>query len=232
MDATGCGWGPGGEEEFAASVVAFADSRGYRAVAAVTDTVGAAWAVAHFGMSKYSLAGSAESRVLIVGPGAHEDALRPLPLAALRLAESDVQGLHELNVSRVDQLLALPRDGLATRFGAELLCCIDRAVGVISEGITAERPVDPVEATWQFEPPVGDRDVLTAVIGHLMERLLMSIQSDGLGIQRLLCSLKPVEHDSIHFPVELLRPSTSRRASLNSSLYGSSACVHLPKWSR
>ena len=58
VDATGCGWGPGGEEEFAASVVAFADSRGYRAVAAVAGTVGAAWAVAHFGMSKYSLAGS------------------------------------------------------------------------------------------------------------------------------------------------------------------------------
>jgi len=212
VDATGCGWGPGGEVEFAAGVVACADSRGYRALVAVADTVGAAWAATHFRMSKYSLAGSAESRVLIVGAGKQEDMVRPLPLEALRVEAAVVAGLRDLNVSRVDQLLTLPRDGLATRFGADLLLSIDRALGVIPEGLTAERPDDPVEASWQFEPPVGDRDVLTAVIGHLLERLLTKIHPDGLGIQRLLCSLKSDEHDPIHFPVELLRPSTSRRA--------------------
>src|SRR5262245_61531438 len=128
LDATGCGFGFGGEEAFAEKVIAALERRGYWAVAVIADTIGAAWAVVHHGQRTAS-----GSRVVIISPRGHADALRALPVEALRLAGDVVQTLHELNVFRIDELLALPRAQLPSRFGDELLRCIDRALGVLPE---------------------------------------------------------------------------------------------------
>ena len=121
-----------------------------------------------------------------------------------------VQGLRELNIVRVDQLLALPRAELPARFGEQLLLAIDRALGVIPETLTPERPSDPLEASWEFEPPVGDGQILTEVIEHLLERLLKRIPYEHSGVKRLLCSLKLVDRQSLSVPIELIQPSASR----------------------
>lgn len=211
IDLTGCGHGFGGEAGLAERAIVGLQGLGYRAVAAVADTFGAAWGVARYGMAARCRTPERGSRVVVVPPGGHADALRPLPIEALRLPAGVVQALHELRVVRTEQLLTLPREELPSRFGPALLVCIDRALGALTEVLTPEPEVESPQAGWEFEPPVADRETLTAVIGHLLEKLLKRLQPDHLGIHRLLGSLKPAGHDAVHFPVELLRPTASLR---------------------
>ncbi len=202
IDVTGREYCRDHEIEIAEEAIDSLAERGYWAAAAVADTVGVAWAVAHFARSK--------SRVFIIPPGQQAEALRRLPIEALRLPGPVVQSLRELNIARVDQLLALPRAELPARFGAQLLLAIDRALGVIPDTPTPERPNDPLEASWEFEPPVGDGQILVEVIEHLLERLLKRIPCEHSGVKRLFCSLKLVDRQSLSVPIELIQPSASR----------------------
>jgi protein ImuB len=211
LDATGCGYAYGGEAGFAGAVVAAVRDRGYWGVAAVADTVGAAWAVARHGSGKRALAREARARVIVVPPGEQAAALGPLPVEALRLADRVVEVLAELNVDRIDQLLALPRNQLPARFGADVLAQIDRALGARPEGLIAERVVEPLEARWDFELPVEDSRVLVAVVDQLLEKVLKPIRNEAVGVKRLLWWLKAQGHGQLCFPVELLRPTALQK---------------------
>jgi len=179
LDVTGCDHGPG-EEGLATQACAALRRRGYWVGAVVADTIGSAWAVAHGGMLRRSNhASSGQWQVTIVPPGKHVDALRPLPVESLRLPGPAVQILHELSIHRVDQLLALPRATLPSRFGAGLLLRVDQALGAIPEMMTPEPLAEPLEACWEFEPPIADGRILTKVIDHLLERLLQQIVSNA-----------------------------------------------------
>ncbi|MCE9531819.1 MAG: DNA polymerase Y family protein [Planctomycetes bacterium] len=207
LDAGACEYGFGGEEEFADKAVNALERHGYRAVAAVADTIGAAWAVGHFGMLK--------RRVLIVPLGRQTDFLRPLPVESLRLPAGILQALQELNVFRVDQLLALPRAGLMSRFGEELLPCIDRALGTLPEVLTPERIDEPLEATWEFEFPTTNSRQLIEVIEYLVDWVLAKISLGQDGVQRLLCSLGQAREEPLRFSVELLRPTVAKRTLMD-----------------
>jgi protein ImuB len=75
-----------------------------------------------------------------------------------------------------------------------------------------ERLVEPLQASWPFEPPATNGRILTAVLDHLVDWLLTKIQVGHFGVQRLLCTLRMAGHDPLCFAVELLRPSASKRA--------------------
>src|SRR5262249_53418680 len=77
--------------------------RGYAVRIAVAETIGAAWALAHFGGAVSRDAESSERSAR-----AHAEALQPLPVEALRLSSDDLQLLREFDVRQIGQLLALP----------------------------------------------------------------------------------------------------------------------------
>ena len=206
LDVAGCGYNFGGEEELAAKAVAELRQQGCWAVAAIADTLGAAWAVAHA-----VTPGRDGPRVLVVPPGRHLEALHPLPVELLRLSVEVVELLREFDLCEIGQLLELPRAELPSRFGPELLIRLDQALGTVPELLLPERPAPVIEAAWPFEPPVADRQTLDAVIGRLLDELLDRLRPRQLGIQRLLCSLELVIGGPLHFAVELLRPSLSLR---------------------
>lgn len=215
LDATGCGVGLGGEMAFAGLVVNAVRRRGYWGFAAVADTVGAAWAVARYGAGSRLFDTEPRARVAVVPPGEQTDALGPLPIEALRLSPTAIEVLHALNVVRVEQLLALPREQLPARFGTEMLICIDRATGATPEGLKPERLIDPLEARWSFEPPVANSQVLLNVFEELLTRLLKEIRGQDVGFQKLLWWLKVGNCDQVCQPVELLRPTASARDLLD-----------------
>lgn len=203
LDATGCDWFFGSETAFAEKVVTRLQQRGYWAAAVIADTVGAAWGLAHYGPLP-------ESRAVVVAPRDHAGAMRSLPVEALRLPVPAVQVLHELNIFRVDQLLDLPRAQLPSRFGDEMLLCIDRAVGAIPKMLTFEPLEELFEATWQFEPAAGDAALLLTAFEELAAKLMKRMAAH-LGVQKLLCSLKLATRETVHFPVELLRSTKALR---------------------
>jgi protein ImuB len=207
LDVTGCGYGFGGLEGLARTVVRDASQKcSYFATAALADTVGAAWAIARHGIA---LSADPAARVRIVPPGEPETALRPLPVEALRLPSDVVALLHEFDIRRIEQLLAVPRAALPSRFGPALLHRLDQALGAAAETINPEPQDEPISACWSFDPPVADGRLLDAAIGQLLERLLARLHPRGLGVQRLICSLNLTTGEPVRMPVGLVRPSTA-----------------------
>jgi protein ImuB len=215
LDATGCGIGFGGEFAFVGQVVHAVHRKKYWAFAAMADTVGAAWAVARHGAGQRLFEMEPRARVTVVSPGEQLEALRPLPIEALRPSPIIVEVLGDLNVVRIEQLLALPREQLPSRFGTELLTSIDRATGALPEGLKPERMVEPLEARWSFESPVANSQVLLRVFEELLGRLLKEVHGQDVGFQKLLWWLGVDKHDQVCQPVELLRPTASLRDLLD-----------------
>jgi len=197
LDATGCG-----EERFAEEAMAALAKHGVRAQAVIAGTIGTAWALAHFSLG---------DGLCAVPSGSEKNALRPLPIEALRLTASIVETLHELRVVRIGQLLALPRSQLPSRFGIEILRQIDRALGSVAEVLNFEPLVEPLVGSWEFESPAADGQVLNAAIEYLLDQLLTKVPTEQFGIQQLQCTLKPVDDPPVVIAIELLRPSARKR---------------------
>jgi protein ImuB len=206
LDITGCGPLYRGEKSLATQVLHDLRRCGYWAMAAVADTIGAAWAVAHYGTAP-SCAPSSEP--VIVPPAEQRLVLCPLPVEALRLSRTVVQLLHQLDVRQIGQLLALPRAALPSRFGEEILLRIDQALGHALELLTPEPIPEPVEASWVFEPATDDRQVIEAVFEHLLGQIVKRLLPQQRGVQRLVCSLDTTTSEKVPIRIGLLQPSAS-----------------------
>ena len=164
LDITGCAHLFGGEAALGRDLLARLATQGFHARVAVADTVGCAWAVAHYGEAG------------LVAPQRMRAALMPLPAAALRLAAETVAALAEVGLKTVGDILDLPRAPLAARFGI-LVRRIDQALGREDEPITPRLPLPSYVAEQRFADPIGlERDVLgtiarlAAQLGAAMER--------------------------------------------------------------
>lgn len=203
LDTTGSDFNYGGELPLAQAVRQWFHRQGYHVALALADTWGAAWALAHQPRTE---------PILIVPSGQHIEALRPLPVESLRLSPDTVALLHQFDLRSIDQLLALPRADLPARFGDQLLPRLDQALGIIPELLSPEHAPEWVEAHRTCEPPLVDRQILHALLTHLLEQILRVIQSRPVGVQRLWCILTFPSGQTQHFPLVLSRPSRSLRA--------------------
>ena len=102
---------------------------GYHLLAALAETPGAAWAVAHYAPIIDTAQGSPSpartkgAAAVIVPPGRQAAWVAPLPIAGLRLPDKVIEMLRELGIEQIGQLQKLPRSTLPARFGA---CVLDR----------------------------------------------------------------------------------------------------------
>lgn len=202
LDVTGCGPLFHGEEKLAEKTAREFRRGGYAATVAIADTIGVAWAVAHTLHVR-------ERATCIVPPGEQSEVLCRLGIECLRLSAQAVELLHVFDIRRVGQLLTLPRAQLSARFKQEVVQRLDQALGNIPELLTPEGFEEPVEASWLFEPPTGDRRSIEAVLGKLLEQVLERLQPRRQGVQRLLCSLQTSGQEPVHVAIGLLKPSTS-----------------------
>src|SRR5262249_6284152 len=85
---------------------------------AIAGSVGAAWALAHYGNTP-----------CVIGAEDAERALFPLPVAALRLPALEIEALAVLGIEQIGSLAALPRAGIAARFSPIVLQKLDQAMG-------------------------------------------------------------------------------------------------------
>jgi len=113
-----------------------------------------------------------------------------LPMHTLSAARAHLGVLERIGCRTWDDLLRLPRDGVARRFGAELLEALDRARGKL-----------PDDYPWQVLPEHFDEKIeLDALVTHapaLMagaERLLARLQAWLLGRQSGLSALRLTWH--------------------------------------
>ncbi len=195
----------GGEAALVQRIIDELQAQGWQLSAAEADTPGAAWALAsHTSCSPPTAPGS-----WLPSPCSP---LPALPLEALRLPESTVVLLHSLGVWRIEQLEALPRRELSSRFGPELLDCLDRVTGRLPEPLPAWDPLPQFEVRWSAAEtneywPTARREVIEAALEHLVRRLAAMLTRAGRGAMRLECLLKCTAGEPLQVAVGLFRPS-------------------------
>jgi protein ImuB len=158
-----------GEPALAADLTGRLRAAGFSARAAIADTPAAAWGLVRFG--------SPEDRRL--------ERLDGLPLAALRLPVEMVEGLHALGLRRIGDLHAMPRAGLAARFGSRLLQHYDQAFGRLDEPISPRRPVPEHRERLTFAEPISTPESIAGALRHLLGRLCKGLEAAGQGVRRL-----------------------------------------------
>lgn len=178
--------------------------RGLLARAALADTVGAAWALAHFGAD--------DGQVYLIAPaGQTQRALEPLPVAALRLPSSTTDVLTKLGIHFIGQLLALPRESLAARFEPELIERLDQALGAAPEPIVAHRPAPEITAERLLEYPLGRREAVEQVLGPLIEQAAAALAAGGQGALQLQCELSCETGQRLPLVLALFEASSAPR---------------------
>jgi protein ImuB len=222
LDVTGLGDLFGGEAALARRIVHDFQKRGLTARVAIADTPGAAWAVAHFAdleipaaCDSYAEAPrailSALAVPLVVPSGQSFAAIAPLPPAALRLPAETCTLLADLGLRRIEQVAALRRETLLSRFGPLLLEKLDQATGVASAAIVARAPSPKWLFDWLFEHPTGRREMIEGALEQLVARACQSLAGTRRGVLRLECRFEFERRPSERFVVGLYRASASER---------------------
>ncbi|MGY6549415.1 MAG: DUF6504 family protein [Roseinatronobacter sp.] len=193
LDITGAAHLMGGEAALLDDLRARLARMGLQARLAIASTRGAAWAMAHYG------------RGGIVPEGRTEQALMPLPLAALRLAPDLVEGLDRLGLRIIRDLTQVPRAGLARRFGTAPLLRLDQALGAVPEPVTPA-PEPPVFAVRLSLPePIGLMSDIMAGLERLLARLCTHLHRAETGARRLALELSRTDGSVVRLELGLAR---------------------------
>ena len=121
-------------------------------------------------------------------PGPHvapEIAANALPLHALARARPHLPTLARLGCHTWGQLRALPRGGLARRFGADVLAALDQAYGLRPDIYPWIRVPELFDAPLELAAQVESAPALLFGARRLLAQLLAWLRARQLGVQRL-----------------------------------------------
>ncbi len=190
----------GNEAELAAKVERFFTAEHYRVQIAVADTVGLAWAMAHYG-----------SNCKLQNVNCKVQIAESLPVEALRIASDTFDLLHQLGIETIGQLLLLPRASLASRFGSQLLRRLDQWTGAAPEVLVPHRSPAALEVGCSLEHATSDRTVLVHVLAELTEQLARHLAARDQGAVLLVGELKYTGGESLLLRVGLVQPTACAR---------------------
>ncbi len=200
IDISGCAHLFGDESALLDDLAGQLARLGYSARFGVADTPGAAWAVARYGHGD-------RGDQIIVPAGGQEAALRGLPIAGLRLPAVIVGDFERLGLRRIGDLLALPRGGLAARFGAVLPQRLDQALGRIAEPISPRQPQPSLRVRMNFAEPVGRPEDIAAAAKQLLDVLMEKLDELGRGVRRLVLTLNRSDGQADNIEIRTNRAS-------------------------
>ncbi len=162
---------------------------------AIAPNLAAAWAIAHFGQHDAQTTDEPTASIA------------SFPIESLRLARETTMTLHRLGVERVDQLLRLPRGGLATRLGKPLVQRISQAIGEIDEPLVTDLAPDELTYSHDLEYPTRDLPILLHRMEGLLQQAKAGLAKRKLGALRLLFNLDFSKPPSKHIEIGLFAPS-------------------------
>jgi protein ImuB len=172
LDVSGCTHLWGGERAYLGKIVTQLKSKGYDVRAAIADTIGAAWAIAHYGQV-----------TPLIEPGGQAAAILPLPPAALRLEPDVLQRLHKLGFYTIGSFIGMPRSALRRRFGQDLLLRLDQASGREEEHVIPLQPVEPYQERLPCLEPICTAAGIEIAIKRLLETLCKRLKEEGKGLR-------------------------------------------------
>jgi protein ImuB len=168
----------GGLPRLLEGLVHEAQARGYEPVLALAPTPTAALLLARAGGGEPVL----EAAQL-------PSALSPLPLALLDLEAETLAILDAAAITTLGDARALPRAGLARRFGPRVVDMLDRALAQAPDPREPYRPPPRFERKLPLPAPVDDVEALGFGVNRLVGDLSSWLLARGLGVTRLTLAL-------------------------------------------
>lgn len=209
LDVTGCGRIYGGQKRVVNKVASAIERLGFTVHAAIATSVGAAWAMSHFGpLFRETKANAAPARRRFIVPEERVvELLSPLPLAALRIDEDTQAALHEVAIDTIGDLLAIDRAELADRFDEALLRRVDQALGHAFEPIDPAAPEELPGVERRFAGPVKQLEAIELTVRGLLELLATDLHRSRLGVTRIEMNVERYDAPPLKDSVTLSRPS-------------------------
>ena len=116
-------------------------------------------------------------------------ALAPLSLALLDIDDETLATLKAASVTTLGDAQALPRAGLARRFGQRVVDMLDRALGRAADPREPYRPPPRFERRLPLPAPVDNVEALAFAVHRLVNDLGCWLLARGLGAVRLSLAL-------------------------------------------
>lgn len=182
LDITGVAHLFGGEPAMLRLLLKRLRDLGYSASGAIAPTIGAAWGVSHFARSQ------------VVEDASLDACLDALPVAALRLTESQISTFTQMGLTTIAQVRQRSRKQLQARFGAGLLIRLDQAFGEIEERMTPRLPAIDHLVDRRLADPISLMDDVLMITHDLAVQLSYRLEAEGLGGQSFHLFLYRVDH--------------------------------------
>ena len=147
-------------------------SQKYHIKMAIADTLGAAWALAHYHGAQ------------IAEPGQQLQALLHLPPSALRLEAPVLQRLAKLGFHNIDSFIHLTPSVLRRRFGHHINLRIGQALGHQPETFAPITEPEPYLERLPCLEPIQTAKGIEIAIEKLLEILCSRLQSEDLGLRK------------------------------------------------
>lgn len=172
LDATGCAHLWGSENEYLTEMYNRFQQMGYDLRIGMADTIGVAWAIAHFGKGKN-----------IIESGQEGIALSDLSPAALRIDHEIIERLYKLGLRDINSFVSMPRNALKRRFGNQLLQRLDQALGNEEEFILPVQVPVPFEERLPCLEPILTATGIQIALERLLEKICTRLQKEGKGLR-------------------------------------------------
>jgi len=190
LDISGCAHLWGGERAYLGAIIKTLRSKGYDARGAMADTIGAAWAVAHFGKVKP-----------IIEEGGQNDALLSLPPAALRLEPLILERLQKLGFYTIQGFIGMGRSVLRRRFGQEFLTRLEQALGNEDEPVELLQPIEPYHERLPCLEPIRTATGIEIAIKKLLEAICRRLEGEGKGLRIAILKCYRVDDEIIQVSI-------------------------------
>lgn len=175
LDISGCAHLWGGEGKYLIEVLSKFKKAGYHVRAAIADTVGTAWASAHFGKDAD-----------IVKPGGQLEALLSWPPAALRLDPVVLDRMQKLGFYQIKDFVQIPRSVLRRRFGQPLLDRMAQALGEVEEALVPIQPPQPYQERLPCLEPIRTAVGIGMALEKLLEMVCQRLSKEGKGLRNAI----------------------------------------------
>lgn len=196
LDITGCAHLMGGERDMADYAAERLSDMQFTPRIGIADTKGAAWALAHYG----------QKAIELVEPASIPNALKSMPVEALRLAPKVSADLRRVGLKTIGQLYPIKSGELARRYGLELPQALSKTLGQTTDPLTPHA-IDPVYAARMNLPEaIGLKGDLETVLSRLTESVCKRLTAEMKGARRFTLTVRCVDTGDKHLTIGFARP--------------------------
>jgi protein ImuB len=175
LEITGCSHLWGGDLPYLQEIIRKIKALGYQVRTAIANTIGAAWALAHY--SKQSAT---------IEQDLYAEQMMCLPPASLRLEPSMIERLHKLGLKQIRDILHMPRPALKRRFGDAFMKRLNQVFGIEEEIIVPIIPVEIFEERLSSMEPIRTRKGIEVALQRLLETLCRRLTHEQKGLRKAL----------------------------------------------